>query len=183
MYVIGTTSLTSGMFKMTKQTHFKFKKGDAVVYPAYGVGRILEVTSETIAGEAIQMLRISFEVERMVICVPLEKAPQLGLRPLCSEERLNQAMEAMRMKPSHRRLVWGHVAEEFKRKLDSGDPVAVAETLRDLHKLQQLDKDHSFGEQSLYEKAFHRLVGEWAAVKKIQIDQARQQVFRLLEAI
>lgn len=177
------TNFCLSMPKMTQKTPLKFKRGDAVVYPAYGVGRILELATENIANEDVQMLRISFDVERLVICVPVLKALQLGLRPLCSEERLNQAMEAMRMKPSQRRLVWGHVSEEFKKKLDSGDPVAVAETLRDLHKLQKLEKDHSFGEQNLYEKAFHRLVGEWAAVKKIQLEQARQQVTRLLDAI
>ena len=59
-----------------------FGKGDFVVYPTHGVGKVDRVGSEEIAGHKLDFIYISFEENRMTLRVPVAQARTTGLRKL-----------------------------------------------------------------------------------------------------
>ena len=59
-----------------------FSKGDFVVYPSYGLGKIKGIQNENIAGKRIRVFIISIN-ERVILRVPAEKIYDLGLVLIC----------------------------------------------------------------------------------------------------
>ncbi|HCA92012.1 MAG TPA: CarD family transcriptional regulator, partial [Alphaproteobacteria bacterium] len=114
---------------MTKKVESTFDKGDFVVYPTHGVGRILGTETRDVGGSALEMLVVRFEHDRMTLRVPLEKARSLGLRTLSSKKQMEQAITTLQGKARVRRTMWSRRAQEYETKIKSGDPVSIAEVV------------------------------------------------------
>lgn len=156
-----------------------FKLGDAVVYPAHGVGVIENVETQTIAGMEIQLYAIRFEKDRMLLKIPVFKAKASGLRKLCSTDRLKDAMKTLQGRAKIKRTMWSRRAQEYEMKINSGDPVSIAEVLRDLKRSND-DHEQSYSERQIYQSALERLAREVAAVQKITELQAAEQLEKML---
>jgi len=156
---------------MAKKTDAAFKEGDFVVYPTHGVGRILGTESREISGATIEMLVVRFEHDRMTLRVPMEKARSLGLRTLSSKKQMEQAITTLQGKARVRRTMWSRRAQEYETKIKSGDPVSIAEVVRDLHRRTN-QSEQSYSERQLYEAALDRMAREVAVVKKLEASEA-----------
>ena len=152
-----------------------FHKGDAVVYPAHGVGVIESVGSEEIAGYRLNLIHISFEDSQMTLRVPVAQAHTVGLRKLVSRETLAAALAILRGRPRTSRLMWAKRSQEYLAKINTGEPGALAEVIRDLQSAGD-GSNSSFSQRNLFELALERLAGELAAVRRI----ARQDAIELL---
>lgn len=164
---------------MADNDNFDFAKGDYVVYPAHGVGQIEGVETQTIAGMDISLYAISFEKERMRLKIPVMKAESAGLRKLSSAERLSDALKTLKGRSRIRRTMWSRRAQEYEMKINSGDPVAIAEVLRDLKRSND-DTEQSYSERQIYQSAMERLAREVAAVESISEDKATEQLEDML---
>lgn len=156
-----------------------FKVGDAVVYPAHGVGVVENIETQTIAGMEIQLYAIRFEKDRMCLKIPVFKAKASGLRKLCSTDRLKDAMKTLQGRAKIKRTMWSRRAQEYEMKINSGDPVSIAEVLRDLKRSND-DHEQSYSERQIYQSALERLAREVAAVQKITELQAAEQLEKML---
>lgn len=156
-----------------------FKVGDAVVYPAHGVGVVENIETQTIAGMDVQLYAIRFEKDRMCLKIPVFKAKSSGLRKLCSTDRLKDAMKTLQGRAKIKRTMWSRRAQEYEMKINSGDPVSIAEVLRDLKRSND-DHEQSYSERQIYQSALERLAREVAAVQKITELQAAEQLEKML---
>lgn len=156
-----------------------FKVGDSVVYPAHGVGIVENIETQTIAGMEIQLYAIRFEKDRMSLKIPVFKAKASGLRKLCSTDRLKDAMKTLQGRAKIKRTMWSRRAQEYEMKINSGDPVSIAEVLRDLKRSND-DHEQSYSERQIYQSALERLAREVAAVQKITEIQAAEQLEKML---
>ncbi len=77
--------------------------------------------------------------------------------------------------------MWSRRAQEYEAKINSGDPVAIAEVVRDLHRNAD-QPDQSYSERQIYEAALERLAREVAAVDKTDGDTATVKLENILEA-
>src|SRR3990167_903323 len=109
-----------------------FDVGDYVVYPKHGVGRVIELQSQQIAGMELELYVLRFEKERMTLRVPTNKAESVGMRKLSSNKTLGEALETLKGKPRVKRTMWSRRAQEYEAKINSGDLVSIAEVTRDL---------------------------------------------------
>lgn len=153
----------------------EFKKGDYVVYPAHGVGQIEAVESQTIAGMEIKLYAIVFEKDRMRLKVPVFKAQASGLRRLSNTNRMQDALKTLQGRAQIRRAMWSRRAQEYEMKINSGNPVAIAEVLRDLKRSND-DTEQSYSERQIYQSALERLAREVAAVEKISETEAAERL-------
>ncbi len=148
-----------------------FASGEAVVYPAHGVGRIDGVGFEDIAGQRLNMIRISFADHEMTLRVPVSHARAAGLRRLASAEALASVLATLRGRPRHSRVVWARRSQEYLAKINSGDPGALAEVVRDLQAAGE-GTHSSFSQRNLFELALDRLAGEFAAARQMGKEKA-----------
>ncbi len=158
-----------------------FAVGDHVVYPAHGVGRITAIDEQAIADQTIQMFVVAFEKDKMTLMVPTDKVESAGMRRLSSRETMDTVLSTLRGRARLRRVMWSRRAQEYEAKLNSGDPVAIAEVLRDLHR-NAGQPDQSYSERQMYEAALDRLAREFAAVEKTDTEQAANKLEDVLRA-
>ena len=111
-----------------------YKEGDFVVYPTHGVGKVESIKKQEIAGHSLELIVISFDKDRMTLRVPVSKAATSGLRKLSSRKLIDEAIEILKGRARVKRTMWSRRAQEYEAKINSGDPVLIAEVVRDLHR-------------------------------------------------
>ena len=158
-----------------------FAVGDHVVYPAHGVGRITGIDERAVADQTLQMFVVAFEKDKMTLMVPTDKVESAGMRRLSSKETMDAAITTLRGRARQRRVMWSRRAQEYEAKLNSGDPVSIAEVVRDLHR-NVGQPDQSYSERQMYEAALDRLAREFAAVDNTDTEQAANKLEDVLRA-
>ena len=148
---------------MTKTRKNEFRPDEFVVYPAHGVGRIISVEEQEIAGFKLELFVISFAKDKMTLRVPTHKATEAGLRSLSSPDVVAHAFKTLKGKAKVKKAMWSRRAQEYEQKINSGDLIAIAEVVRDLHRADD-QREQSYSERQLYEAALERLTREFAAV-------------------
>lgn len=164
---------------MADNDNFNVSKGDYVVYPAHGVGQVEGIETQVIAGTEVKLYNISFEKDRMRLKIPVFKATESGLRKLSTTKRLGDALATLKGRARVRRTMWSRRAQEYETKINSGDPVAIAEVLRDLKRSND-DNEQSYSERQIYQSALERLAREVAAVEKITELKASEKLEEML---
>ena len=142
-----------------------FKAGDHVVYPTHGVGQVQGIETIEAAGYSLQVIVVTFEENRMTLRVPVNKAASSGLRKLAAGAAMQQALDTLKGRARIKRTMWSRRAQEYEAKINSGDPIQIAEVVRDLHR-NAGQPDQSFSERQIYEQALDRLAAEVAAIDK-----------------
>lgn len=158
-----------------------FKPGDFVVYPTHGVGKVLDIETQEIAGHKLQLFVIAFDRDRMILKVPVSKAGTSGLRRLSTRKVMDTALTTLKGRARIKRTMWSRRAQEYEAKINSGDPISIAEVVRDLHR-NVGQPDQSFSERQIYEAARDRLACELAAVERIDVESATVKLEQLLHA-
>ncbi|SMP13323.1 CarD family transcriptional regulator [Shimia sagamensis] len=148
---------------MSKSKKNEFSPNEFVVYPAHGVGQIISIEEQEVAGMQLELFVISFEKDKMTLRVPTNKATEIGMRGLSSPDVIEQAMRTLKGKAKVKRAMWSRRAQEYEQKINSGDLIAIAEVVRDLHRTDD-QREQSYSERQLYEAALERLTREVAAV-------------------
>lgn len=151
--------------------NLEFSAGDYVVYPTHGVGQVTGVEEREIAGQDLQLFIINFEKERMILRVPIDKVKDSGLRKLSSEKTIEMALKTLKGRVRIKRTMWSRRAQEYEAKINSGDPIAIAEVVRDLHRNAD-QPEQSYSERQMYQAALERLAREYAACEDLDHDTA-----------
>ena len=166
---------------MSKSKKLDFRPNEFVVYPAHGVGQIISVEEQEVAGISLELFVIAFEKDKMTLRVPTHKATEIGMRALSSPDVISHAMKTLKGKAKVKRAMWSRRAQEYEQKINSGDLIAIAEVVRDLHRTDD-QREQSYSERQLYEAALERLTREVAAVAGGDELAASKQVGDVLES-
>ena len=166
---------------MAKAKKSEYAAGDFVVYPTHGVGKILGVETQEISGITLDLIIIRFDKDRMTLRVPVDKAEASGLRKLSTRKVMDSALATLKGRSRVKRTMWSRRAQEYEAKINSGDPVSIAEVVRDLHRNAD-QPDQSYSERQMYQAALDRLAREVAALERIDEDAAAMKLEQLLKA-
>jgi CarD family transcriptional regulator len=158
-----------------------FAVNDYVVYPTHGVGQITGIETEEISGTKLRLFVITFAKDKMTLRVPVGKAETTGMRKLATPKILETALTTLKGRARVKRTMWSRRAQEYEAKINSGDPVSIAEVVRDLHRSSD-QPEQSYSERQIYEAALDRLVRELAVVEQIDEDAATEKLVSVLEA-
>jgi CarD family transcriptional regulator len=153
----------------------EFKANDHVVYPTHGVGRIMRIEEQEVAGIKLELFVITFDKDKMTLRVPVQKAKLVGMRKLSSPDIVATALNTLKGRARVKRTMWSRRAQEYEAKINSGDLVSIAEVVRDLHRASG-QPEQSYSERQLYEAALARMVREVAAVERIDEVAAGKRV-------
>lgn len=152
-----------------------FKTGEHIVYPAHGVGQIVSIEEQEIAGLKLDLFVIVFEKDKMTLRVPTAKAEQVGMRKLAEPETVDKALEIIKGRARVKRTMWSRRAQEYEAKINSGDLIAISEVVRDLHRAAS-QPEQSYSERQLYEAALDRMAREISAVSKMTETEAIRRI-------
>jgi CarD family transcriptional regulator len=158
-----------------------FVDGDFVVYPTHGVGKVERIATEEIAGHTLELIHITFDENRMTLRVPTNKARTAGLRKLASRKQFDDVLATLKGRARIKRTMWSRRAQEYEAKINSGDPLAIAEVVRDLHR-NAGQPDQSFSERQIYESALDRLAAEYGALEQVDKATATERLIAHLKS-
>ena len=152
-----------------------FKANEFVVYPAHGVGQILAIKEQEIAGAKLELFVINFMKDKMTLRVPTAKVANVGMRKLSEPALVKKALETLKGRARVKRTMWSRRAQEYEAKINSGDIVAIAEVVRDLYRSES-QPEQSYSERQLYEAALDRLSREIAVVQHSTETEAIKEI-------
>ena len=152
-----------------------FKPGEYIVYPAHGVGQVMMIEEQEIAGFKLELFVVNFAKEKMTLRVPVAKVASVGMRKLSDSAGIAKALEVLTGRARIKRTMWSRRAQEYEAKINSGDILAVSEVVRDLYR-SEAQPEQSYSERQLFETALARLVDEVAAVDGATDTEALKRV-------
>jgi CarD family transcriptional regulator len=158
-----------------------FRTNESIVYPAHGVGKIIDIEEQEVAGMKLELFVIMFEKDKMTLRVPVGKAASVGMRKLADEATVHRAFETVRGRARVKRTMWSRRAQEYEAKINSGDLIAISEVVRDLYR-SQAQPEPSYSERQLYEQAIDRMSREVAVVEKVSEPEAVTKIEKTIEA-
>jgi CarD family transcriptional regulator len=171
----GRPMMTGPVVATPAPKKLSFKAGELVVYPAHGVGKIVMIEEQEIAGAKLELYIVDFEKEKLRLKVPTGRAEQKGMRRLSDKGQIEVALKVLKGRARIKRTMWSRRAQEYDAKINSGDLIAVSEVVRDLYRSER-QPEQSYSERQLFEQALERMAREIAAVKKIDDDQAIKEL-------
>lgn len=161
-------------FRNATQGH-GFKVNELVVYPVHGMGRLVAIEEQEVAGAKLELFVIYFDYAKMTLRVPSAKVATAGLRKLVDAGVIRRVIDTLKGRARVKRIMWARRAQEYEAKINSGDIVALAEVVRDLFQPGNL-AEQSYSERRLYEAARGRLSREIAAVQDVTETEAVKQI-------
>ena len=166
---------------MNKKTTSKiaFNSGEFVVYPAHGVGKVADISTQKIGGAELELIVVNFDKDKMTLRVPLSKAESVGLRKISETPVMDEALGVLKGKAKVRKIMWSRRAQEYENKINSGSPVAIAEVVRDLYRRENLS-EQSYSERQIYEQALDRLANEYAICNNISAGDSTKKLLDIL---
>ena len=165
--------------KKKPQQRKGFRTNEFIVYPAHGVGRIVSIDEEEIAGATLELFVINFEQDKMTLRVPTAKSDDVGMRKLSEDKIVKKALDTLKGRARIKRTMWSRRAQEYEAKINSGDLVSIAEVVRDLYR-SETQPEQSYSERQLYEAALDRMAREVAAVQKLDEASAIAKIDEVL---
>jgi CarD family transcriptional regulator len=152
-----------------------FKINEFIVYPAHGVGQIVAIEEQEVAGAKLELFVINFVKDKMTLRVPTAKVAAVGMRKLAEGGLVKRALETLKGRARIKRTMWSRRAQEYEAKINSGDIAAIAEVVRDLFRSES-QPEQSYSERQLYEAALDRLSREIAAVQHVTETEAVKEI-------
>lgn len=156
-----------------------FNAGEYVVYPTHGVGKVADVTKQNIAGSELELLVVNFDKDKMTLRIPTSKIQHVGLRKISDDKTMNEAFATLKGKAKVRKIMWSRRAQEYENKINSGNPVAIAEVIRDLYRNENI-AEQSYSERQIYEQAVNRLASEVSIYSNCSMDEANKKLLDIL---
>ena len=156
-----------------------FNAGEYVVYPTHGVGKVADVTKQNIAGSELELLVVNFDKDKMTLRIPTSKIQHVGLRKISDDKTMNEAFATLKGKAKIRKIMWSRRAQEYENKINSGNPVAIAEVIRDLYRNENI-AEQSYSERQIYEQAVNRLASEVSVYSNCSIEEANKKLLDIL---
>lgn len=161
---------------MAKSKEPWFAKGDMIVYPGYGVGRV-EGIQERVLSEGKRLFCVlAFEEagNESKVMIPLDNISGVGLRPLSSKKCVQEALDFLSSGQPAILTSWKERFTAHGDLLRSGDLQSVASVLKALFILNA-KKPLSFREKKMYQKALLLMASEVGVVvsqprSKVEID-------------
>ena len=156
-------------------TRLGFKTGEYIVYPAHGVGQIVSIEEQEVAGLTLELFVISFEQDKLTLRVPTTKIKSVGMRKLAEDDLVTRALETVTGRARVKRTMWSRRAQEYEAKINSGDLIAISEVVRDLYRSDE-QPEQSYSERQLFEQAMDRMSREIGAVNRLTLTETVQLI-------
>ena len=164
---------------MSNKKKNEYKIGEIVVYPKHGVGEIIKIENMEIASIKTKFYVVKMEQAKLTIRVPIDKQEEVGLRKISSKKIVDEVYNTLKLKPKIRRIMWSRRAQEYETKIFSGEPIKIAEVVRDLFR-KNSQADQSYSERQMFQIAIERLAREVAAVEKTDYFQSTEKIEQIL---
>ena len=150
--------------------------GDVVVYSSHGAGRVAARGKTVVLGVEQEIVVLEF-AGGLSVTLPMQRARE-QLRPLVSEADVRRVQETLREDGAFSADVWVKRLKQVQAKLRGGDPLELAEVVRDGARRERMlsgkgsKSQLSRGERELYLKSRQLLSREIGLARGLEPAEA-----------
>lgn len=160
-----------------------FNIGECVVHPQHGLGEVKDICEKSILGETVRVYVIA--TRKMELQIPIEKARNLGIRPVASAERAETILKLLRMPAKEEPFTasegWYQRYEELKKRIREGDAEDLCDIVRDLDKNSKI-YELNIKEREVLNHAKDLLIQELTTALAIPKSKVTEKVDEALKA-
>ena len=158
----------------------RYKVGEEIVYPIQGVGHIKAIEEREFRDQKLLYYIIYLEVTDMTIMVPVDKANELGIRPIVSKEEAEKALKLISEDYEPIPADWKMRYQMNLDLLKKGSVLDIATVVRALYHRSQI-KELPILERKLYDNALKLLVDEISFSLNKKKEEVEEIIFSKLE--
>lgn len=156
-----------------------FKKNDHIVYPPHGPVTVVAVETKEEFGLKRRYLVARADEGDLVLRAPVDKLEEIGVRPPMTKHAAKEVLKILSQPATAQSAQWSRRFKAHNEKLHSGDPIQIAELIRNLE-LADAKKSVSAGEKRLLKLARHSLEAELAITWEIEREAAAAKIDKAL---
>ncbi len=150
-----------------------YSVGDKIVYPMHGAGVIERIEEKNILDSIKKYYILNISWGDMTIMLPADQLEAIGIRNILSSEEMDDVLDVLSQETTDMSSNWNHRYRDNMDKIKSGDPVQVAEVIRNLKRADCV-KRLSTGEKKLLDNARQILLSELILSKDISSVEAEK---------
>src|SRR4051794_4815364 len=111
--------------KKRPQQRHGFRTNEYIVYPAHGVGRIVSIEEQEIAGATLELFVINFKKDKRHARLPTATPAPVAMRKLPEDKTVKKAGAPLKKKSRVKVTMEARRAQEYEAKISSGNLVAI----------------------------------------------------------
>jgi CarD family transcriptional regulator len=155
----------------------EFKIGDKVVYPNHGLGIIEQIEKRTMGDRMEEFLTLRIVANDSTVMVPRSNTTNVGLRRVVSRKEVEEVFDVLKDTKITLYDDWKGRFQENSDKMRTGSITEVARVFKSLSHLA-LQKNLSYRERRMLDKAKYLIVSEIAEVERLPVDQVEAKIDR-----
>lgn len=146
--------------------------GEIVVHPHHGPTTVVGILERTFRGQTHQYLQLEVLGSGMAVSVPLDKAEEIGLRPLYDADGVAALLAVLASPSDQVQEAWTRRFKENQERMRSQDHLVQAEVVRDLTR-RSVERGLSTGEKEQLWSATQPLLTELALALGVERERAQ----------
>jgi CarD family transcriptional regulator len=170
----------SSRSRASRTRKLKYKKGQEIVYPLQGVGQIKKIEERVFRNAKLLYYIIYLEVSDMTIMVPVDKADELGIRPIVDKRQANKALKLISEEYEPVPTDWKARYQNNLDLLKKGSVLDIATVVRALYHRSRI-KELPILERKLYDSALKLLVDEISFSLQKEKEEVEELVLSKME--
>ena len=155
----------------------EFKIGDKVVYPNHGLGIIEQIEKRTMGDRMEEFLTLRIVANDSTVMVPRSNTTNVGLRRVVTKKEVEDVFDVLKDTKITLYDDWKGRFQENSDKMRTGSITEVARVFKSLSHLA-LQKNLSYRERRMLDKAKYLIVSEIAEVERLPTDQVEAKIDR-----
>jgi CarD family transcriptional regulator len=171
---------TKSRSRTARTRKLRYKKGQEIVYPLQGVGQITTIEERVFRSTKLLYYIIYLEVSDMTIMVPVNKADELGIRPIVDKRQANKALKLISEEYEPVPTDWKARYQNNLDLLKKGSVLDIATVVRALYHRSRI-KELPILERKLYDSALKLLVDEISFSLQKEKDEVEELVLSKME--
>jgi CarD family transcriptional regulator len=157
------------------RSKLRYKKNQQIVYPLQGVGKVVSIEERPFRATRLLYYIIYLEVSDMTVMVPVERADELGIRPIVDKRESQKALKLISEDYEPIPADWKLRYQMNLDLLKKGSVLDIATVVRALYHRSRI-KELPILERKLYDNALRLLVDEIS----FSLDKSKTEVEELV---
>jgi CarD family transcriptional regulator len=153
----------------------RYKVTEQIVYPLQGVGLIRSLEKRPFRDQTLLYYIIYLEVSDMTVMVPVDKADELGIRPIVGKKEAQKALALLAEEHEPVTADWKLRYQMNLELLKKGSTQDIATVVRTLYRRSTV-KELPILERKLYDSALKLLIDETS----LSLDRSKEEMEKLI---
>ncbi len=157
------------------------RAGHIVIHPHHGPATVIGRTSRAVKGRTREYVELKVHCATMTVSIPLDRVEEIGIRGVAGRPELDRLAKVLAAPTGQEESQWARRFKANRALISTGNPLHLAEVVRDL--TRRLERDSlSLGEKDLLREASIPLVAEIALATGADEETAEDVMRTLITA-